>query len=226
MDTIDTFDSIDNTPQSSEAVSNVSPEQRERQKEKSSRALAGIRASQRDESRAKKKDNLFVALLSELLRRNENSKALDQILFLLKQEVPTHFLVVCFTLGFPWALDFTRESLHIAHISKFPEPQSGRGIFRDADLTEEEKIYIHIWIDTSFQILSEDFSEIITRRLLDQLSTNQRRDMEKGLQFFFEYFLTEVGFSVSPELTTPFTQYLLAQIEKKLRGLTFSDLLP
>ena len=223
MDTIDNFDSGEEISAGGESMQNSSPEQREKQKEKSSKALAGIKASRRDESRAKKQDDLFVKLLSELLHKSEDPRVLDEVLYLLNHHVPTTFLVMCCMLGFPWALSMSQESLHIAGKITFPRKGIERGIFRDDQLTQEEKTYLHTWIDISFQVFTENPSEIMTHRLLTQLRGGEREHLERGLRFFFEYFITEIGFTPAKDATQPFVRYLLSQIEKRLADLQFSD---
>jgi hypothetical protein len=223
MDTIDNFDSSEDLAPGNEAVSNTTPEQREKQREKSSKALAGIRASRKDESKARKQDDLFAKLLSQFLRKNEDPSVLDKTLKLLDCSIPTHFLVVCFSLWFPWALVVVRESLHIAQKWKDLIFVPNRGDFKDSELNEEEKAYLHSWIDISFQLLTENPSEVMTLKLLNQLENENRVFLEEGLQFFFIFYLKNIGFTPTANSTLPFTKYLIAQIEKRLRGLEFSD---
>jgi hypothetical protein len=102
MDNLDNFDSgdsgtIDTGNSSAEGVREASREQSEKQKEKSSKTLAGIRRSQKDEWKSKKHSNLLAKIISYMVEHDDQNAALPFILEMLEQGIPSN-LIISFTI--------------------------------------------------------------------------------------------------------------------------------
>ena len=98
MDTFDNFDSgdtwaIDTSNSGAEGVREASREQSEKQKEKSSKALAGIRRSQKDEGKSKKHSNLLAKIISYIVEHDDQNAALPFVLEMLEQGTPSNIII-------------------------------------------------------------------------------------------------------------------------------------
>lgn len=109
MDTLDNFDSVDISldqgANSSEWGKEVSLEQREKQKEKASKTLAGIRRSQKDEGKSKKHSTLLAKIISYIVDNDDQNSALPNVLELLEQGIPPNIIISFCIIIHPKALE-------------------------------------------------------------------------------------------------------------------------
>lgn len=87
MDNLDNFDNYEGweTQNSQEWIKEASKEQAERQREKASKALAGIWRTRKDEGKGKKHASLLSKVITHLVEHNYDSEILPLVLDLLEE---------------------------------------------------------------------------------------------------------------------------------------------
>lgn len=215
MDSLDSFDIGDSG--APEGAPEATKESSEKQREKSSKALAGIQKSRRDESKARKHSDVLAHIVVELLKDPKYDHILDGVLFLLKSEVPSvvvvAFSAISFDVGFKSLIDHLHIAVKIPTLSKRETPVQ----FDEKVLLDTEREYINLWIEVLFSTLTSDVSVILTKKLMVQLDSPLRNEITRAMARFFEIFLLDIGISIEPKKAESYAGFILDQVEKRLK---------
>ncbi len=215
MDSLDNFDTGDTG--APEGPSEGPKESSEKQRERSSKALAGIQKSRKDESRARKHSDVLAGILIELLKDAKYDHVVDGLLFLLKNDVPSIAVLAFSAISFDKGLRALADHLSLA--VKIPVPQK-RDIpvhFDEKLLSDDERSYINLWVEILFSSLTSNISVLLTKKLITQLDSPLRNEIIVAMARFFEIFLSEAGFIIETKKSEAYTRFILDEVEKRLR---------
>ncbi len=192
----------------------VSPE---KQREKASKALAGIKRTQKDERKTKTYSDMLIQVLKKLVQSEKNDQVIDQILQLLHINTPAVFILAWASIGNEIAREalfeyFQREKRilpPVERVEKIP--------FSDTILIPEEREMMNEWMELLFLSLTHDASIIATKRILNALDAKQERSIYKQfLAAFFSWFLLDRNLLITEKEASSYSDFILSQLQKRL----------
>ena len=218
MDGLDSFDSgFDaggtGTPEQS---AESARESSEKQREKSSKALAGIQKSRRDESKARKHSDALAGILVELLRDPKYDRVVDGVLALLKHDVPSVAVIAFSAISFEPGLRVLIDHLSMAVKIPMPAKRETPEAFDEKTLRDDERAYINLWVEVLFSALTSDVSVLLTKKLMGQLDSSVRQDIVGAMARFFEIYLSDIGIAIAPKHAEAYAGFILEQVGKRL----------
>lgn len=226
MDTLDNFDSVDTSTEnqwnSSEWNKEAVREQSEKQKEKSSKALSGIRRSQKDEGKSKRHSTLLARIISHIVENDERSAALPNVLELLELGVPSNIIISFCIIIHPSSLEIVLTEFGYANTFPKLQPRNPPVVFDADQLTADEKNYINLWLEIVFVIITQEVSSIMTRRFLDQLKWEKRKSIVRSLTLFLSLFFESIHIESTSELHS-YAKFIIDQMELKIHQISLED---
>ena len=148
MDNLDNFDSYEGweTQNSQEWIKEVSKEQAEKQREKASKALAGIWRTRKDEGKGKKHASLLAKVITHLVEHNYDSEILPLVLDLLEEWIPPNVIIGLSILVDKNILNFVLSDLWYANTFPKLAARDIPIVFHADSLNEwEKKSYPILW---------------------------------------------------------------------------------
>lgn len=226
MDTFDNFDSIDTSLDgqwnSSETSKEAVREQSERQKEKSSKALAGIRRSQKDEKKSKRHSTLLARIISHIVENDDRSGALPNVLELLELGVPSNIIISFCIIIHPASLEIVLTEFGYANTFPKLRPRNQPVVFDADQLTVDEKNYINLWLEIVFVIITQEVSSVMTCRFLEQLQWDKRKNIVSSLAVFLSLFFESINIKPTSDIHA-YANFIIDQMELKIHQIPLED---
>ncbi len=226
MDTFDNFDSIDTSQEgqwnSSEKQGEAAREQSEKQKEKASKALSGIRRTQKDEKKSKRHSTLLARIISHIVEHDDRSAALPNVLELLELGVPSNIIISFCIIIHPTSLEIALNEFGYSNTLPKLRPRSQAVVFDADELTLDEKNYINLWLEIVFVIITEEVSSIMTCRFLEQLHWNKRKSIVSSLTIFLSLFFESLNIKSTTDLHA-YASFIIDQMELKIHQMPLED---
>ena len=221
MDSLDIFDSGENG--APEGPAEGPKEAPEKQRAKSDKALAGIQKSRKDETKARKHSDILAGIFVQLLKDPKYDHILEQVLTLLRNDVPSIAILAFSAISFEPALRGLIEHcsliFNIPVLTKLDPPER----FDEGQLGMEERAYINLWVEVLFAALTQNISVLLTKKLIAQLDSGLRLEIVTTMTHFFEIFLVDIGRTIDTNKAAAYAGFILDQAEKRLRQTELED---
>lgn len=91
--------------------------------------------------------------------------------------------------------------------------------FDDTTIDPAIRKRINEWVEDIFTVVSFDPSAVMTERFLHILAGKEKKEVIKLLSGILIFFLLRVNVNISGEKASLYTEFILKEVEKKLKGL-------
>ena len=218
---LDSFD-IEDSPDGS--APEAASEQHEKQRDKSSKAMAGIARSRKDEGKGKKAADILFTFLVELLKFPDYDVFINPIFDALKLNIPSVYLVGILTLISRKASNTIRSQYggkDMPLITAEPPSESTKIAFQNKTLRQDIRTRINEWIEDMFLATTKDPSSILTIKFLQLLDRkNEREVFVICIQTAISFFFFSKNIVISEGESHAFATFILLELEKKIRSLS------
>lgn len=192
----------------------------------SSKTLAGIARTRKDETRGRKASDLLSAMLVALLRDPRFDGLLEPIMSLLRLNLPAAYVVGVLSLVSKEASSAIRRQYDpsLALIGTEPAPEAERIAFDPNKLRADFRDRINEWITDVFLVATKDPSFVLTEKFLSEISSSKTRAAfvsasEAVLTFFFD----TKNVTVPPSEARSLSAFLLKELESRISKLDRSE---
>lgn len=218
-------------------------QQSEASKAKAAKSLAGIKRTQKDEGKAKRDNDYLHECLREIIVSEKYDVLIPYIFPLFEAGIPSHIIIGAFSLVHQHASDIIRDhyvsdtnslalntSEHslanpasqdkkyphrIFVLTAFTSPVE----FDDQTIDPAIRKRINEWVEDIFTVVSHDPSVVMTERFLHILGSKEKNDVVKLLGGVLIFFLLRVNVHISGDKASLYTEFILKEVEKKLKAL-------
>lgn len=188
----------------------------------SSKALAGIARSRKDESKGRKASDLLSSMLVSLLRDPRFDPLLEPTMSLLRLDFPAAYVVGILSLVSSEASAAVRKTFDPSAVSTVsdPSPETNRAAFDPDRLRADFRHRINEWIADVFLVATKDPSYVLTDKFLSIIRVSKTRSAylsatEAVLTYFFDSKNIEVPHSEAKS----FAIFLLKELESRIESL-------
>lgn len=217
------IESGDFSPESEGGIGQASEKASETAREQtSSKALAGIARSRKDESKGRKASDLLSSMLVSLLRDPRFDPLLESTMSLLRLDFPSAYVVGILSLVSMEASGAVRKTFDPSAplISSDPHPEPERAAFDPNRLRQDFRTRINEWISDVFLVATKDPSSILTDKFLSIIRIPKVRAAylaatETVLIYFFDSKNVEVPHSEAKS----FASFLLKELEGRITAM-------
>lgn len=188
------LDSGDFSPEAEGGLGQAPEQVSEKAREQaSSKALAGIARTRRDESKGRKASDLLTAMLVALLRDPRFDPLIEGIMGLLRLNLPAPYVVGLLSLVSLEASSSIRRTYDpsLKLLDRDPPAEPEKVAFDPDRLRPDFKSRINEWISDVFLVATKDPSFVLTDKFLSEISSPKLREAfvaasESVLVFFFK----------------------------------------
>ncbi len=188
------LDSGDFSPEAEGGLGQAPEQVSEKAREQaSSKALAGIARTRRDESKGRKASDLLTAMLVALLRDPRFDPLIEGIMGLLRLNLPAPYVVGLLSLVSLEASSSIRRTYDpsLKLLDRDPPAESEKVAFDPDRLRPDFKSRINEWISDVFLVATKDPSFVLTDKFLSEITSPKLREAfvaasESVLVFFFK----------------------------------------
>jgi len=208
-----------NLPESSEGWAK-SAEVSEKFREEAKKASAGIQRTAKDEKKAKKHDILLANFLVVLILDRKYDHILMNLFWFLNKWYPSNFLIWIVSLV---SIDISNKIREISLKPKieFSYKSPNKVEFDTSMLHPQVQDRINYWLEDMVDIISIDYSNILTNRLLSLLKTDD--EILDFVSNVFTFFLWEINLTIDEADSRDFTSYILSEVYKNLDDLKIEE---
>ncbi len=96
--------------------------------------------------------------------------------------------------------------------------------FDDETIDPAIRKRINEWVEDIFTVVSHDPSVVMTQRFMDILRGKENKGIIHLLSGILIFFLLRVNVHISPERATVYTEFILKEVEKKVKSLQIKSL--
>lgn len=189
----------------------------EKYKESAKKSNAGIKKTQKDESKAKKYDFMLAKFLVELILKKKYDSLLEKLFPALDAWYGTNFLLGAMSLVYiPISHEIRRSAQKWEIVFQFSLP-SKREQFDPYNIPQSLRNRINEWIEDMHTVLSLEASSIIMERTLRLVVYEEsiRTFLREVLIFFF----SELHYDISEKTAESYWDFILSELEKTLKSL-------
>lgn len=210
-------------------VSEVSKEQVEQFQEQMAQAQAALQKLQKEEGKAKKRDNALAGLLSHFVKSNKDQDVLKLIVVCLNIEIPVNFIVAILSIGYqeiydeisvqlkkdpPPSLSENEEKKFMASIQKEENKLESKQAFDEKHLPENVKKRINEWVRDILLLSLENRIKML--ETVYEQNMPRQTPLELSTKMLERYLLT-ANIEGSFERLQSFADYILKGINKELQ---------
>lgn len=189
----------------------------EKYKAAAKKAGAGIKRTQKDESKAKKYDFLLAKFLVEIILKRKYDNLLDELFSCLDTWYGANFLLGILSLIYmPISLEIRKYAGKEA--IKFHYEASGEPVlFDDHDLPPEVRGRVNAWIEDMESVTNMEASSIITKRTLWLILYDEKIRLFTAKVFVF--FFSELNISITDIKARNYSDFILWELQKSTKNL-------
>lgn len=188
----------------------------------SSKTLAGIARTRKDESKGRKAADLLSSMLVALLRDSRFDPLIEPIMALLRLNLPSAYVVGMLSLVSKEASSAIRHTYDpsLPILKKEPEPEVERTEFDPDKLRSDFRDRINEWIADVFLVATKDPSFVLSDKFLSEIASPKTRDAfisacEAVLVFFFN----TKNVTVPPSEARSLSAFLLKELQARISQL-------
>jgi len=201
----------------SETIKEVS----EKFKEWVKKWAAWIKRTNKDERKAKKYDLLLANFLVKIIINKKYDPVLETLFKALNSGYSSNFLLGILSLINIEISDKIRELSSKEKIS-FSYKQKEKIDFDDNDLDTNIKNRINFWVEDITDIVTIEYSSILTKRILEIIWKND--DLLMLISKVFWFFLKEININISEQKCLWISEFILSEIEKQIKKLELQQI--
>lgn len=214
------LDSGDFSPDAEAGLGQASEQVSEKAREQaSSKTLAGIARTRKDESKGRKASDLLTSMLVALLRDARFDPLIEPVMGLLRLNLPAPYVVGLLSLVSLEASSSIRRAYDpsLKLLKSEPAPEAERVDFDPNRLRADFRDRINEWIADVFLVATKDPSYVLTDKFLSEISSPKLREAfvlasEAVLTFFFKTKNVDVPQSEARSLSA----FLLKELETRI----------
>ena len=188
----------------------------EKFKEQVKKASAWIARTRKDEKKAKKQDILLAHFLVQIILNKKYDILYDSMFKLIDEWVSSNFVLWVISLIY---IDISHEIRKISN-KKNIEFKYEKNVeiieFDDDNLDKQIKDRINYWIEDINDILTIDYSSVMTKRLLLLIKND---DAVVFISKVFKFFLNDLNIHISKQKLTNISEFIIWEIYKNLQNL-------
>jgi len=94
--------------------------------------------------------------------------------------------------------------------------------FNDNDLGESIRDRINSWIEDIIDVVSIEYSSIITQKLLDLLENDE--NITIFISMVFAFFLNEINIIISQNKSYDISKFIVSEVKKSLKNLYLEEI--
>lgn len=200
-------------------------QQSEKQREKTSKAIMGIKKTQKDEWRAKRDNDFLYECLRKIISSKQYDELIPHIFPLFSAEIPSNFIIGVFSLVYKPASDIIRT--HYIAQSKEPQcidfiytPYTTPQNFDENSIDPTIRNRINAWVEDIFTAIGYNPSVILTKKFLEIILVNKiKKNIIHFMAHTFIFFLETLHITISEEKAHLYSEFILSEVKKKLNGL-------
>ena len=188
----------------------------EKFKEQVKKASAWIARTRKDEKKAKKQDILLAHFLVQIILNKKYDILYDSMFKLIDEWVSSNFVLWVISLIY---IDISHEIRTISNKKniKFEYEKNVEIIeFDDDNLDTQIKDRINYWIEDINDILTIDYSSVMTKKLLLLIKND---DAVIFISKVFKFFLNDLNIHISKQKLTNISEFIIWEIYKNLQNL-------
>lgn len=200
-----------------------SAEVSEKFKESVKKAWAWIKRVQKDEKKAQKFDNMLASFLVKIIKDKKYDFLLEPLFICLDKWYSSNFLLWILSLIYMPISDKIRELSWKEKIKFSAKKHFSKVEFSDNTLDDELKNRINFWIEDIIDVLSVEYSIILTQRILELFNKNDESIIE-FTSIVFTFFFQELNIEISKIKSTSYSRFILSEVEKNIRKLNLEEI--
>ena len=203
--------------QSAEAPKEVS----EKFKESVKRSGAKIKKAHKDEKKAKKGDFLLASFLVKIILDKKYDNILNSLFKAMDDGFPSNFLLWILSLI---NLDISHKIRELSNKPKilFDYREAQTKEFDDNHLNIEIKNRINAWIEDIVDIVSIEYSSVLTEKLIQKMKNNEYTIIFTSKVFVF--FLKQANITITENKSFNISEFILNEVEKSLKKLEIEQI--
>ncbi len=202
---------------SAEQVKEVS----EQYKKQASKSAAWIKKTQKDEKKAKTYDMLLAWFLVNIIVDDKFKWLLDDLIWLIHKWYPSNFILGIISLVYIDISNKIREIWKKEYI-EFNYKSEIRKEFNDSTIDLKVKNRINLWIDDIVNSVSIEYSNMLTKRLIWFLETQE--DIIIFISKVFILFLDDINIDISLSKSQNISEFIISEVLSKLKILKVDDI--
>lgn len=198
-----------------------SAESAEKYKEAAKKAASWIKRTQKDESKARRHDDILAAFLVQIIRNKKYDTILDTLFKCLDNWYNSSFLLWILSLIYLPISDKIREVVGQEKIN-FDYSNAETIVFDDNHLPEVVKNRINDWVEDISSIVTYEPSNILLKRVLETLSKDDTLIIDFTKEIFI-FFFTDLSFSISENKAKSYSKFIIWEIIKVLQKVELKE---
>lgn len=199
----------------------ASPEISEKYKEAYKKAWVWAKKAKKDEKKARKQDFFLASILVKLILDKKYEGLLDALFVLLDRWIPSPFILWIMSLVYQPISDKIRGDLWQSCIEfNFKEKEPTE--FHDNTLHEKVKTRINQWYEDVINILSIEYSNILTKRLIKTIKSD--KDILVFVSNVFTFFFKEAHIDITNSKSRDYCHFIIDELYWRLRDLELDEI--
>lgn len=194
----------------------------EKFKEAVKKASSWIKRTQKDEWKAKKHDLLLANFLVKIIISKKYDQLLDSLFKSMDEWFTSNFLLWILSLINIEISNKIREISWKKLINFVYEKTSEKIEFNDNDLDESIRDRINSWIEDMIDVVSIEYSSILTQKLLDLLK--EEENITVFISMVFAFFLNEINIIISQNKSYDISKFIVSEVKKSLKNLYLEEI--
>lgn len=191
-------------------------------KEAVKRASSWIKRTQKDEKKAKKHDLLLANFLVKIIINKKYDPLLDYLFKSIDEWYTSNFLLWILSLINVEISNKIREFSN-KNLIKFDYLSLEERIdFNDNEVDEKIRDRINFWIEDMVDIISIEYSSLLTEKLLNLLKED--KIIIIFMSNIFTFFLDDLNINISKSKSDDISLFILSEIKKSLKNLDIEEI--
>lgn len=199
-----------------------SAENAEKYREEAKKAASWIKRTQKDESKAKKYDDILAWFLVEIIRDKKYDSILDPLFKCLEKWYSSNFLLWILSLIYLPISDKIREITKKEKIN-FTFSNSEVVEFDDNNLDNEVRQRINDWVDDLSSIVQNEPSNLLLKRVLTIVHKNDETIIEFS-KIVFMFFFKNINFDISDSKASSYSKFIIWEVVKVLEKIEIEEI--
>ena len=204
--------------QTTEASKEVS----EKFKEWVKKWTAWIKRTQKDEKKAKKHDLLLANFLVQIIINKKYDFLLEQLFKCIDVWIPSNFLLWIISLINLEISDKIREISWKEKVNFNYSINKETIEFDDNLLSWDIKKRINFWVEDITDVVSIDYSSLLTKKLLSNISNNWLLIVFTAM--VFKFFLKEINIYISDAKSVNISEFILSEVHAHLKKINLEEI--
>ena len=217
------FENIDSSTewQADSWINKAKEAANEKASEKAKKSAAWVKRTIKDEQKAKKCDNLLYSFLIKIIKDKKYDFLLEDLFSCLDKGYPSNFLIWILSLIYLPISDRIREKSNKEKI-EFNYISKELKEFNDLIIDKEIQNRINYWIEDIIDILSIDYSSLLSKRLIEMYWKDKY--LLNLTSKIFSSFLQWININISVKKAEKLSEFILKKVYDKLKNIKIEEI--